>query len=89
MNLGVLHQVGLQVWQEHNHGPSSNIPMPDPGLMSRSRVENMINAAYKHTCPNPVPSRLESGDSVQILARREPSAPQPSPRAFSTALSLR
>ena len=32
-------------WQENDHGPNSNIPMPDPGLMSRSRVENMINVA--------------------------------------------
>jgi hypothetical protein len=44
MNLAVLRdQVKLQAWQETDHGPNSNIPMPDPGLMSRSRVENIIN----------------------------------------------
>jgi len=30
-----------------NHGPNSNIPMPDPGLMSRSIVGNMTNVAYR------------------------------------------
>ena len=53
MNLAVLRdQVKLQAWQETDHGPNSNIPMPDPGLMSRSRVENMINVGVAVSASN-------------------------------------